>query len=624
MTASRHRFCNYPGRMSGLRSKLFLAFAGLFLLLSLVASLSVVMIDKVSTSFDRIFHENLETIQACREMRGSLEKTNEALLIALWGNGDLDSAQVREAEREFGANLRFQSGNITIDGEGELTRDLATAWDAYRYQYSTLMGNLALGGDRGGDRLDAHFRRLRAVDSLIGRIADLNARNILSADGQVRSQAGSARRSIIALLVAGGVLLVVLLAFTGRLILNPIRALMLSAQEIEKGNLDLSLEVKSRDELGRLAEAFNAMAARLREFRRTDRAKLLMTQKTTQMAINSLPDAVAVLGADGMVEMSNAPAQGLFGITPGSWIGKTGLEWLLELFEKVKREVKPSTPESYDSAIQVFRDGEERFFLPHLIPIIEEKRQLYGITLVLADVTELRRLDESKSDLLATVSHEFKTRLTSVRMGVHLLLDGKIGTLNSPQIELLLAAREDAEHLHRMIEGLLDIGRIRSGQMKMRFQALPGEEPILRAWEGMRHAFQDKGLQLERESAGNLPPVQADPTRVHLVLDNLLSNALKYTPAGGKAWISAKAEDRFVVYTVRDTGAGIPESDLPKVFERFYRGSREGEGSGAGLGLAIAKEVVEAHGGTMTVASEEGKGSAFTFSLRRADQEQAA
>lgn len=601
--------------MLGLRQKLFIAFAGLFAFLVIMAAVGVAVIGGVSQSFDRIFHENLETIHATQEMLKALGRLNEETLVPLWQEGPGDSAGVEAGIRAFEKHLHFQQGNVTVPGEQEFTDSLTAAWTAYHSAYDSLRASTA----PLADRRQAYRLRLlplfHSLEDYCARIADLNARNILSADGQVRARAEAARRTMVGVLVSAGLLVLLLLYFTGRLILTPIRTLMLSAQEIERGNLDLTLEVRSKDEIGKLAEAFNAMTLKLREFRRSDRAKLVMTQRTTQLAINSLPDAVAVLGADGIVEMSNEPAQALFGIKPGTRADGLEMDWLAALFGKVRQEMRPVNPDSYASAVQVFRDGKERFFLPHAIPILEDDRQLYGVTLVLADVTELRRLDESKSDLLSTVSHELKTRLTSVRMAVHLLLDEKVGDLNARQAELLVAAREDAEHLHRMIEGLLDIGRIRSGHLKMEIRPTSAEEFVRQAVDAVHHAFQDKGLHLETELPPDLPRVLADPTRAPLILANLLSNALKYTPPGGNVKVTAEAGTQAVTFRVSDTGIGIPEADQPMIFARFYRGSREKEGGGAGLGLAIAKEIVEAHGGTIAVRSQVGEGSVFSFDL---------
>jgi signal transduction histidine kinase len=153
----------------------------------------------------------------------------------------------------------------------------------------------------------------------------------------------------------------------------------------------------------------------------------------------------------------------------------------------------------------------------------------------------------------------------------------------------------------------------------MEMKSMPAEEIVSQAVDSARHICQDKGLRLEQELPPDLPAVLADPSRVHLVLGNLLSNAVKYTPAGGKVTVTAAAEGPWVAFRVSDTGSGIPAADLPKVFERFYRGARENDGGGAGLGLAIAREVVEAHGGRIAVESAEGRGSAFTFTLPRAD-----
>jgi NtrC-family two-component system sensor histidine kinase KinB len=591
----------------GVRQKLFVAFAGLYLLLTVVAMLAMFVINRVSHSTEAMFHENLESIRACREMESALQRMKEALL----GESSGRVGQVRS----FEAALGFQMGNVTLPGEQALTDSLASAWEAFRSLYGASESQGL--HEAGFETYRALLPRFLAMEGFTRRIGELNSVNILSVDGRVKTQAESAHLILTCLLAGGGVLTLILLFLTGKYVLDPVRALTISAQEIERGNLDLKLPVRSGDELGILAQAFNDMAARLRDFRRSDQAKLALTQKTTQMAINSLSDAVAVFGSEGEVEMSNDPAAALFGIKPGVNLKDLRLKWLTVLFERTANDLRPFKPRAYEGAIQVFREGEERFFLPHAIPMLDEGHRLYGVTVVLADVTELRRLDESKSDLLATVSHELKTRLTSVRMAVHLLLDDKVGPVNGRQADLLRTAREDSEHLHRMIETLLDIGRIRSGRMEMEMKPMEPGKLIDHSLDVARQAFKEKEVRLHRSYPMDLPPVLADASRVHLVLGNLLSNALKYTPAGGTVSVAAERDGGHVRFDVADTGSGIPPEDLPRVFERFYRGSREGEPGGAGLGLAIAKEVAEAHGGVISVKSKEGVGSTFSFTLFR-------
>ena len=359
--------------MFGLRQKLLFGFGGLLAILLLAAGIGIHVVRNVSQSFQKTIRENLESVNACGKMRTALE------------NGD---------EIEFRKNLDFQRRNVTVPGEQELTDSLTAAWNLYLAEKNTGK-NTAPGAG--------------VIENLAQKIAELNTQNILSADGQVKRQALATSRILYVLMFTGIAVVLLILIFTARLVLKPIRTLTRSVKEIEKGNLDLVLEVRSRDEMGQLAEAFNAMASRLSEFRRSDQARLLRTQQTTQVAINSLPDAIAVLDASGQIEIANRAAVETVGIKMGTRADTLDIAWLSNMFQKVIREQRPIHPKGYDSAIQIFREGRESFFLPHAIPILGESKHLNGVTLVLVDVTELRRLDETKSDLLATVSHELKT-----------------------------------------------------------------------------------------------------------------------------------------------------------------------------------------------------------------------
>jgi NtrC-family two-component system sensor histidine kinase KinB len=254
-----------------------------------------------------------------------------------------------------------------------------------------------------------------------------------------------------------------------------------------------------------------------------------------------------------------------------------------------------------------------------VVPILNAEKQPTGVVMTLKDVTEQRRQDELQRGVISTVSHQLKTPLTSMRMAIHLLLEEKVGPLTEKQAELLVAAREDSDRLHGILNSLLDISRIESGRAQMEFHAVPSREMAMEALESFRTAAKDQGVTLELELPDDLPEVWADTTRISHVFGNLLSNALRYTPAGGKVTVSARPEEKEVVFSIADTGQGIPSPYLPRVFELFFRVPGQGPQAGAGLGLAIAKEIVEAHGGTVTVDSGEGKGSTFSFALRRAD-----
>ena len=442
---------------------------------------------------------------------------------------------------------------------------------------------------------------------------------MVAADGQAHLKAVQTRNAMLFLLVLGIALSVGVIAVVGPKILRPIASLRRSVSEIQKGNLDLVVKVPSRDEIGQLAEAFNDMAASLREFRRSDRAQLLRTQQSTLLALNSLPDAVVICDPNGQIELANEAAQRLFGLQPQTALNEAGHDRLNQLLLQVSREERPIHPKSYDAAIQVFIGEKERFFLPQGVPIFDEQRRLVGVTLMLADVTRLRRLDEVKTGLISTVSHELKTPLTSVRLAINILLSEKIGPLSDKQSEVLEAAREDSDRLYRVIEDLLDISRIESGRAGIRLQPMNPEDLVLQVTDKVRAAFVDHGINLNLEVPGDVPPVLADPGRIPLVFDNLLSNALKYTPIGGQVRVTARREDGLVRFAVEDTGIGIEPQYLTRVFEKFFRVPGQ-EHIDSGLGLTIAKEIVEAHGGSIEAASQVGKGTKFSFTLQAAKE----
>jgi two-component system, NtrC family, sensor histidine kinase KinB len=216
------------------------------------------------------------------------------------------------------------------------------------------------------------------------------------------------------------------------------------------------------------------------------------------------------------------------------------------------------------------------------------------------------------------VSHELKTPLTSIRMGLHLVVEERVGPLNEKQAELLTIARDDADRLHRIIEGLLEMGRIRSGRAMMDIRPIAAEAVMADAVDALEPAFRDKGVKIESDASPDVPSVLADRVRIGLVISNLLGNALKFTSPGGHVRITARrgeGEDGGkVAFAVEDDGPGIPPESLPHVFERFFQVPGRAEG-GAGLGLAIAKEVVEAHGGKIWAESRVGAGSRFGFTV---------
>jgi NtrC-family two-component system sensor histidine kinase KinB len=605
--------------MLGLRQKISLGFGGLLIIILVIGIQSILNLSKLGESIDVILKENYRSVIACQQMKEALERIDSGLLFTLLGDGHQGEELILKNEGVFEKALQVELNTITLPGEGEKA---ALLKDLYG-RYVAALDKVKDRTEPAATRRETYFSGLLPLFGQIKATADdilqMNQQNMNDANNQARENASSAQRRMYLLLGLGTFVAVMLILFARRWILRPVQRLIRSADEIRRGNLDLVVPVDSHDEIGHLAESFNAMTASLREFRRTDQARLLRIQRATQQAFDRLEDAIAVADLDGKVEVSTESAKTVFGLRPGSLIGGAPFG-LAELFREAIREGRPFPPKSQQKVIQQFIGGEERFFRPEVVPILAAEQQPTGAILILQDVTQLQQQNEMKTDVIRTVSHQLKTPLTSIRMAIHLLLEEKIGTLTEKQAELLVTAREDSDRLHAILNNLLDISRMESGKASLEFQNISPQMLVMDALEPYRRTAQDQGVTLALDVRGSMAGVRVDRPRAAYIFGNLLTNALQHTPPGGKITVSAREEEDFVRFTVADTGTGIPSQYLPKIFEPFFRVPGRKNETGAGLGLAIAREIVEAHGGTIGVESQEGKGSSFSFTLKRVDR----
>jgi signal transduction histidine kinase len=286
------------------------------------------------------------------------------------------------------------------------------------------------------------------------------------------------------------------------------------------------------------------------------------------------------------------------------------------LIEHVRAGRGGYAPKGLEEALPVDTRQGLRYLLLRANPVLGEAGDVAGLTIVMQDVTRLRRFDELKNDLVATVAHEFRTPLTSLRMAIHLCLEEAVGPLTPKQSDLLFAAREDCERLQSIVDDLLDLSRIAAGRIEIHARAVHSRALLDATLEQHQPPARDKGVALELGAPMLDRAVMADPDRLGLVLTNLVTNAVRHTPAGGRVSLrSAPEANGEVRFEVVDTGEGIDRKWFPTLFDRFFRVPGAKPGSGVGLGLYICKEIVEAHGGRIGVDSEPGHGSVFWFTL---------
>ena len=361
------------------------------------------------------------------------------------------------------------------------------------------------------------------------------------------------------------------------------------------------------------------MTSALRQVRREEHTSLLRSRQATEEVFKSLPDAVAVFDVEGRVEVASETAERHFGLCPGVRAEDSGCDWLPALLRQALTEQRAVQRDPLLGSVQQFIGGREYFFQPEAapIPLNPKQGEPTGAVLLLKDVTLAHEQQELKRSAAATVSHQLRTPLTSMRMAVHLLLEEQAGPLTEQQADLLVSARDESERMAGILDGLIDISRMEAGKLRLNVQPAAPHLLAEEACAAFAAEAKDRGVTLRNEVSDELPDVLADAGKISQVFANLLANALRFTGGGGTVRVRAESDEAQgkVVFLVEDSGAGIPAETLGHLFEEFCRAPGQDERSGAGLGLAIVKKIVQAHGGEVGAESEAGQGAVLRFSL---------
>jgi len=594
-----------------MRRRIFLGLLPLLILLVVVGGYGIALFTHLGGAVDVILRENYRSIVAAQNMKESAERMDSALLFTLAGEEDRGRKMYEENLPVFERNLKAELNNITIPGEGELAQRIEKLHRQYN-ERATAFFAIPDQVQRRKMYFEDLLPTFTEVKNSAQKILEMNQDNMIHADRHARDVSARSTRYMIIAIAVG---LLIALFFASRLqrsILSPIKSLTSSAQELGEGNLDQVVPVVSSDELGQLADTFNKMAAKLRAYRQVTSDEILHARQMTEVTFSAFPDPIIALDENGTITFKNPAADRLM----------TGLKLDGQLPEQVREQTQSVVhggadymPTSFASAICVRPNDKETFFLPRVIGIRSETGGLFGAAVILQDVTKLRLMDDVKTNLVSTVSHELKTPLTSVRMALHLLLEEQIGSLNSKQTELLLAARDDSERLLIMINDLLDLARLESGATRMMTERKSARELIADAIEQNKDVAERHGVTLvSRVASDELPSVVVESQQIGHVFSNLINNAARHSPRGEEVVIGAAREDGSIRFTVVDKGPGIEPQYQSRVFDKFFRVAGQ-EPTGAGLGLSIAREIVHAHNGSIGVNSHPGQGSEFYFVL---------
>jgi signal transduction histidine kinase len=610
-----------------LYKKILLAEAPLAIALALVCVVSIAVISSLGSHSQTVLKDNYRSVLAAQRMKEAIERMDSAALFIVAGERQKGIEQAEKNRAIFEAELKVQEGNITEAGEKDFTEKLRAAWTDYLAKFERLQKAATLEEAKRlyFSELEASFLQVKtAADEILA----INQDAMVRKSDAVRRTAERMKMITIIVSLAALALGLFLSSLLTRRILQPLSALSEATHKLGEGNFEARAHVRGSDELAQLAHDFNAMAERLSEYRKSSLGDLLQAHLSMQAAIDSLPDPVVIFSVGGDLQNVNHAAETLLGLRAETGVKeplKRVQESIRVVLERVRSHVLSGkgayNPKGFEDAVQLPSLMGDRYFLPRGAPVYETRGVVVGATVILQDVTRLRRFEELKNDLVATVAHEFRTPLTSLRMAVHLCTEQVAGPITDKQAELLHAARDDCDRLQGMVDDLLDLSRIESGRVELFPLPTAVSHLVRSAFEEHKQEAAEAGLTLAAESALPEARVLADHERIGHVFSNLIVNAIRHTPRDGSITLGARILDGAVRFTVKDTGKGIPPEYRERIFDKFFR-VPETEPKGTGLGLYIAREIVRGHGGDIGVESqtEPGKGSIFWFTLPLAGQ----
>ncbi|HVS54351.1 MAG TPA: ATP-binding protein [Opitutaceae bacterium] len=594
-----------------LRTRLYLGLLPLLLLIVAMGAYAIHFSRELARSLSRDIVANYQAVIACQHMRQCAQHMLQALSVQQVGESE--RRVFDENRAAFTRELMGQSANSAGSPRAKLVENIDAA-----FARIVKLGEARLG--KGGP-VSLQEIAVGTGSALVGVTESLDHLTRWDFDAAKRKAAeveqlsASAQHTMIFAISCGFLLSVILAWRLAASLLKPIQAFTASAVALGEGDLDREVPEYSHDELGQLARAFNTMAAKLRLYRDATLARVLRAQRTMEATLTSAPDPVFVVARDGTHEVRNPAAEQLAGLPEFA----TGFPpEIAEPLAAVLATGEHYVPADYSRTLALRVGREDRHYLPRVLAIGDKLTEFKGAAVILQDVTKFRLLDDAKTNLVGTVSHELKTPLTSLRMALYLLLEEKLAPLSAQQRELLEDARDDADRLLRILETLLDLTRLESGASTLDLAEV-NLAALLRRIAGEAHPFIDSaGQRLAVLIAPELngAVIRVDESRIRHVFMNLLTNASKYTPAGGIVTLAAAPENAATVrFSVRDQGPGIPPESVGRVFDRFYRAPDQKTKPGAGLGLAIAREIVVAHGGSIACHSRPGEGCEFYFLL---------
>jgi len=565
-------------------------------------------VDRLGRAIDVIMRENYRSVVLCQQVAESVELTNGALLSAFAGKAPPDGFFEGHAQR-IATCWEEERRNVTVPREGELVEKVSENLAKFGRLQRELAG-LKDDSEKGLSRYAREMVPLLGdLRQGVDGIRKLNQDRMQQADVAARTKAEGMFRTRVGLLVFGLLFFCFLSWVLTRWIQAPLKQVLDMCDEIGRGNFSLALKSGAKDEIGQLMRSFNDMASFLRSGRSHLEEQIRQSEQFCRDVLTSLPLPLAVFGKDdASLRFATAAARELFPLATEGNVLAGSAPWLGPLFARACRSGRT---EALDGALDRKRGETNLSFQARAVPLppdVPPERQT-DVVVFLQEMSSQLRQQELEYRIVLGFSLRFKKLVDDILMSAYVLLEGKAGELTDKQTELLANIREDALKMTDVGERVL-----RFHQRMADADGCSPTEAVRQALERFRADANQREIVLTADCAGDLPSVRFAPEDLGLVLNQLLGNALRHTPAGGEVRVSAAKAGGVVELAVADSGPGIPPELRTKIFEPFFTGGGK-TGGHLGLGLSFVRESIVRAGGDTGVRDREGGGAVVWFTL---------
>lgn len=602
-----------------LKGKVSVVYLGLVVLIAIVGITAVLNLFNLSGAINGLMIANYKSISAASMMLEAIERQDSAVLIYI----NVDSQKGKELfssnTEEFLKWYNVDANNITEVGESELIDKLNTSYSNYVKLFIDLQGIYSkYGAEKANEFYDKEMLPdFNNTKEELKRLSLLNEKAMFKGKDTATKNAKNSMYLVLGIslfAIIGG--FAVSRFFTNRFLM-PITLLTKTMKLVKAGDLNQQADIDTQDEFSELSAEFNNMTKRLQQYEKSTLGILLAEKNKSVAIVKSISNPLIVLDTDYRIILMNDAFEMIFNIKEEELTNKHFLEGIRngEIFDFISNTFK-SEGETDQKTFLIRANNVDYYFNVIITAVKDNNANLSGMIVIFQNVTQLKELEKIRTDFIGTISHEFKTPLTSIMMGTDVLIDERMGLLNDDQKQFINAIREDGDRLTKLVNDLLELTRIESGKAMFKLQEYAIDDIIECAVKPFYQLaqYQDKTLYFSCDD--EIPHVIADFEKIVWVLNNLISNALKYTNAGDEISVIAVEKENMIYVTVKDTGTGIPKEYLDKIFEKFVQvKDADFEVRGTGLGLAVVKEIIEVHHGKIRCESELDVGSSFTFTL---------